>query len=562
MNSIKFVIILVILFLLIFLIFKNKEKAESYDYIVVGAGAAGCVVAVRLAEKGYKVALLDSADNFNDNINVETPYNCYLLWDNPDYPPPYDFDQWIFKTSNGRKYPRGVGWGGSSNHHAMVATRGKSYIYDIWAEMLNDPSWSYKNILKYFKKSEKTLFDSCPELRGKNGWLSISKTEPQYFELELMNRINQYYGIPIFESLNCTDEDGLGFWDFTINEKGRRSHSGVDLLQPYLEKGKNIKMINNSLVTKVIFDGNKAKGVEFIPKKYVYQASTQNKKEKCLPKRKIYAKKEIILSGGVINSPQILLLSGIGGKEELEGLNIPVIYNNPEVGRNLEDHLELFVVYKLQNVNYTYQADNKTKFLFQNYLASGKGPYANFNSASGIDIDGLHIQFINSASQDFNIEEWYNKYDIINDSYFTFLIEVSDCKSKGILKLRSDDPTETPYINSNLNIPENMIKMYQGLKMVDEWMNLPEIRNKFNPQRVYPEPEIDNYSLLKHFLDDKYSGHHLSSSCSMGKVVDSGGRVYGVKGLRVIDGSIFPKIPTANPCIPTYMVAEKISDEI
>lgn len=560
MNLFKIIIISVILILLLCLIIK-KNKSE-FDYIVVGAGAAGCIVAVRLAEKGYKVALIDSAENFNDNINVETPYNCYLLWDNPDYPPPYDFDEWIFTTSNGRKYPRGVGWGGSSNHHAMVATRGKSYIYDIWAEMLNDPSWSFKNVLKYFKKSEKVLFDSCPELRGKDGWLSISKSEPQYFELELMKRINQHYKIPIFESLNCTDEDGLGFYDFTINEKGRRSHAGLDLLQPYLQKGKNIKMINNSLVTKIIFENNQAKGVEYIPKKYVYQASTQNKPSNFYQTNCIYAKKEIILSGGVINSPQILLLSGIGCQEDLEKLNIPVIYNNPEVGRNLEDHLELFVVYQLENVNYTYQADNKEGFLFKNYLASGKGPYANFNSASGIDIDGLHIQFINSASQDFNIEEWYNKYDILNNSYFTFLIEVSDCKSKGILKLNSSDPTETPYINSNLNIPENMIKMYQGLMMVDDFMNLPEIKNKFKPRRVHPEPEINNYSSLKEFLDQKSSGHHLSSSCAMGKVVDSKGKVYGVKNVRVIDGSIFPKIPTANPCIPTYMVAEKIVDEM
>jgi choline dehydrogenase len=275
------VIIIISLILIISLL--SLYQRHTYDYVIVGAGAAGCIVAVRLAEKGYRVALIDSAENFNDNINVETPYNCYLLWDNPDYQPPYDFDEWIFTTANGRKYPRGVGWGGSSNHHAMVATRGKSYIYDIWSEMLNDSSWSYKNVVKYFKKSEKCLFNSCPEKRGKNGWLSISKSEPQYFELELMNNINKYYNIPVIESFNCTDEDGVGFYDFTINDMGRRSHSGVDLLEPALKKGLKIKTIDNSLVTKVIFDKNKkAIGVEYIPKKYVYQASTQNKITKCL----------------------------------------------------------------------------------------------------------------------------------------------------------------------------------------------------------------------------------------------------------------------------------------
>jgi choline dehydrogenase len=545
-------------------------QTKKFDFIIVGAGASGCVIAYNLIMNNFTVALVDSGNNYDDNYNVKIPFQFGNLWGDVTYAPPYNppWNEWCFPSVSGNEpfvydYVRAACLGGCANHHAMVAFRGKPYIYDEWAKITNDPSWKYENCKKYFEKIEKVN-------NSKKGWLSINHTEPELFDLKMLYTITNNFNIPLVEN-TIEDQNGIGFWNFMITQNGERSSSSISLISKILNHP-NLTFISDHLVTKVLFENKTAKGVEIAKGRTLYKANTEYQAtDKPIEYSELYCCKEVILCGGAINSPQILMLSGIGNKTMLDTFDIKIINDLPEVGQNLMDHPEMWNNYQLFNIQHRWQIYFPFSFdnpIYNEYKKWNNGPYKvpfssiglNYTTESNYD---LHIGIYTIPSNNFNVSEWFYDYNYTENTYASFLIENSKPKSKGYISLQSNSPFDIPYINEELNTDENataiaegVIKMREIISSISEW----------SPKEVYPTNQNGdplNFEELKQFFKQKSSyGHHMCGTCSMSKVVDSNGLVYGVDKLRIVDASIFPTIVSANPCLPVYMVAEKISDVI
>jgi len=538
-----------------------------FDFIVVGAGAAGCVVAKNLVKNGFTVALVEAADDFNSNYYVQIPSLFGNLWGDVTYAPKdcaYSppWNEWSFPSYSGDEpkiydYVRGSNVGGSANHHAMVCFRGSPSVYDTWAELVQDPSWRYENVKYIFDDIQKT-------------WLSISHTEPEEFELRFMQKTINEFNIP-FTPQTSESQKGIGFWDFMIDSNGVRSSSSIALL-PSIRKSKKCTFFLNCQVSRIIFKNNCAVGIEHYKGKHLYNADTLSD---CQTNTSgpfvLRARHEVILCGGAINSPQVLLLSGIGDKEQLQGFDIPVVYNNPEVGRNMMDHPEMWNNYEIFNITHRWQVFfpfSMTSPDYINYKDWKVGPTRYPFSATGMNTalpdtsHELHIGIYTIPSNNFNTREWFFDYDYKNKTYASFLIEFAnpDPNSRGVLTLRSGSPFDVPNINMKLNTDENATVIAQGVLLIRSIMK--SLENNYSPVEVYPPGELDQKGLEEFFKSQSAYGHHICGTCSMGKVVDNKCRVYGVKRLRVVDASIFPTIVSANPCFPVYMVAEKISRDI
>jgi len=563
----------------VFLIFfKKNYKLKMFDFIIVGAGASGCVLAARLIENGFTVGLVDAGDNYNSNYNVRIPFQFGNLWGDVTYAPPYQppWNEWSFPSVSGKEpfvydYVRAACLGGCANHHAMVAFRGKPSVYDEWAQMTGDPSWEYKNLVPYFERIEQINTPKrCPETQGgRHGWLGISHTEPELFELEFMKTAINDFGVP-YQPNVLEDGNGIGFWDYMITKDGERSSSSLSLLSKHL-KNPRLTYFPNHLVTRVLFRcGQIAHGVEMVEGRTLYAADTEYTPSTTPPpSKKIFCRHEVLLCGGFINSPQVLMLSGIGPENELTSLGIPVVKDLPEVGKNLMDHPEMWNNYELHNIRHRWQVYFPLDFsspVYQDYKCWNNGVLKVPFSATGMNITSpseydLHIGIYTIPSNNFNVSEWFSDYDFTNKTYGSFLIENSAPTSKGYLSLTSASPFDVPYINEALNTDENATALAEGVLQIRQMMaKHPEWRAKEVYPSVNGKGELSFEELREFFKKRSAYGHHGCGTCGMTKVVDSKLRVFGIKRLRVVDASIFPTITSANPCLPVYMVAEKTSD--
>jgi len=544
---------------------KLKRECQTFDFIIVGAGAAGCVVTHNLTEAGFTVALVESADDYNSNFYVRIPSLFGNLWgdvtyapSNCEYSPPWN--EWSFPSFSGEEpkiydYVRGSNIGGSANHHAMVCFRGNPEVYDKWAVIANDSSWRYDNV--------KHIFDHI-----QNTWLSISHTEPEEFELRFMQKAINEFGIP-FVANTTESQKGIGFWDFMIDEKGVRSSSSLALL-PKIRKSKKCTFFSYCHATRVLFNGTRTYGIEYYKGKHLYQADTLRE---CQTQKdgpfQIRCRYEVILCGGAINSAQLLLLSGIGEREQLEVLGIPVVLDSPHVGKNMMDHPEIWNNYELSHIRHRWQVffpfsmDSPD---YINYKTWKVGPTRYPFSATGLtshdNTTGIehHIGIYTIASNNFNTKEWFFDYDYKGKTYASFLIEFANPQSTGELTLRSSDPFDVPIINMKLNTDQNAQAIARGVELIRGIMS--SLKNDYAPIEVYPPGNLDQKGLETFFKEQSSYGHHICGTCAMGKVVDGKCRVKGIQRLRVVDASIFPMITSANPCFPVYMVAEKISRDI
>jgi choline dehydrogenase len=383
------------------------------------------------------------------------------------------------------------------------------------------------------------------------------------------------------------------------NTTGTRSYAAFDLLTPMIKKQKNITVIDNALALKVLTCKShgtlKAKGVEYQKGAFSYKANTQFTPNHATPK-KIFAKREVILCGGAINTPQIMMLSGLGPKDHLESLGIPVLVDLPGVGSNLQDHLEVFVNFRFAKPFY-FASDtinaldlvNPNDPAYQNFLISGRGPYDAVGDIgvlewfSGVGPKNplkpdLHIQFKNAYFQDFNINDWIATVDP-TFSYAGFVIEVAHPVAPyGTIRLRSSNPHDTPIIDENLANTHNAKVLANGIIIARNLYNQPfnnygvptTVAQRYQATEVGPLAAVPSNvpALVKYIKRNSAFGHHISCTCRMGKkddplaVTDSKLRVRGIPNLRIVDASIFPNIPGGNTCVPVYMVAEKASDEI
>ncbi|MBC7837388.1 MAG: GMC family oxidoreductase N-terminal domain-containing protein [Nitrospiraceae bacterium] len=586
------------------------------DYIVVGGGAAGSVVAARLAEDGRRsVILLEAGPNNTADPTIALAAKFAFLYDMPaPVGPSPSPSHWGFVSKQNGKdycYPRGTGLGGSTNHHATVDGRGSPLVYDEWVKQTGDERWSYEHLLPFFMKMENFDVPYIDErVHGKNGWLHIKRAKLEKgFHPDILNVAMQEFGMPFRHDFYNDPKNfaGIGWCDMQVHADGRRSNAAVDLLLPTLEKTQkngwnNLQILTDKLVTKVLIDKNRVVGVEALDAARAYKADAAYRSESRTAKKiTVTAKKEVILCGGAINTPQILMLSGIGPKAHLSQHGIPVIKDLPGVGSHLQDHSEVGHVFHMKNLpnkiwrwQSTFLAEAAPKYaanadpssFTENYIPIVMDWFSGFDAPNPVHPD-LHIHVATVFFRDFNLNpQKFNDSNPLKASYLnefvsqvdaaepkafnTFLIEcVKPSATRGNITLSNADPTESPVVDLGLyEADADVTRVAMGIQLLRKMMRHSNIQ-QYGPEEVLPGPGCESLDQVKDYLK-KYSsfGHHMSGTAKMGKatdpmaVVSSQFKVFGIEGLKVCDASVFPEIPSYNTSRPSYLVGEVLANMI
>ena len=527
---------------------------QNYDYLIVGAGSAGCVLANRLsAQSNNSVAIFESGSNSNSwkvdmpSALLYTMHDPKMNWKYYSEPEPYLNNRKIF-------CPRGKMIGGCSSHNGMVFVRGHPEDFNRWASY-GLKNWDYNHVLPYFKKLE--CWSGGENLyRGGSGPLKVNRStiNSKFPLFQAVLNAAKESGFEIFEDSNGYKQEGFGTFDVTIHQ-GKRYGAGKAYLDD-IKNNSNVEIFTNSNVSKIIFKNKVAIGVE---------VSINGNKEI------YYANKEILISAGSINSPKILQLSGIGNAIELKKYGIEIIHNLPGVGENLQDHLEMYIQYKSKkketlydlSTNYLTQAIEGMKwFLFK------KGMLAN----SHLELGG----FVKTSSQYSHPNIQYHffpslvfNHGLTNPSFEGFQLHASPNrpKSRGYVKIRSNDFNEDPLIQFNyLKEEQDLIQMRDSIEIANKIFKQPSLK-PYLGERLRPsnncetEEELDE--IIRSTADTAY---HPSCTNKMGidkySVVDQEMRVHGLQNIRIIDSSIMPDIVSGNLNAATLMIAEKASDII
>ncbi len=525
------------------------------DYVIVGAGSAGCAIAFRLTEAGHKVTILEFGGHDRSPL-IQMP--AALSY--PMNMERYDWGYWSEPEPHlaGRKLacPRGKVIGGSSSINGMVYVRGHAKDFDTWAEM-GASGWSYSDILPYYRRLEKLDYAGSEEvenLRGINGPLNITKGKrmnPLTLAFEKAGAQAGYQSTPDY---NGKQQEGFGPMDQTI-KNGLRWSSAKAYLKPAIQSG-NCQVIRG-LATKIIIENSQATGVEY----------TQGNKKSVLS-----ASKEVIISASAINSPKLLLLSGIGPASELKSKGIKVVADRPGVGKNLQDHLELYIqmASKKPVSLYKYWNPIGKAWVGLRWFISKSGPGASnqFESAAfirskaGVEYPDIQYHFLPLAVR-------YDGKLPVKGHGFQAHVGPMRSQSRGYVTLRSSDPKEPPKIQFNyMSHESDWIDFRNCIRLTREIFSQPAFE-PFAKSEISPGKEIQSDDQLNDFIRDNVeSAYHPCGTCKMGdksdpmSVVDPETRVIGVDKVRVADSSIFPQITNGNLNAPSIMVGEKASDHI
>ena len=523
----------------------------NFDYLVIGSGAAGCVLANRLSENSQNSVALFEAGKSSDIWKVKMPLALLYVMHDPKYnwkyysePEPFLNDRKIF-------CPRGKMIGGCSAHNGMVHVRGNPNDFERWASF-GVPSWSYKNVLPYFKKIE-NWSGGKNEYRGSNGLLPVNQSKNNNPLFKAFIKSAEEAGYKANSDMNGKDQEGFGMYDVNINN-GRRASASKHYLKP-AENRKNLNIFSNSFVERIIFDGQKAIGIE---------VKIKNKTEK------VFANKEVIVSAGSINSPQLLMLSGIGPAKHLNGLGINVVKDLPGVGKNLQDHLETYVQRECKTPDTLYSATkllNKLVLGIQWFLfKSGIGAHSHLEAGgfvkSSTDEPDPNIQFHFFPS--FVID-----HGLIEPKSHGFQLHASPNrpKSRGEITLKSSNPYDYPKILFNYLENEEDLKLTRECIHIARKILSQDALKPFAGKEVGPgSDKVSDEDLNEYIRANAETAYHPCGTLKMGidkmAVIDEKLKIHGLQNIRVIDASIIPEITSGNLHAPTLMIAEKGSDII
>jgi choline dehydrogenase len=523
----------------------------KFDYLIIGAGTAGCVLANRLSENPQNDVAIFEAGGNSDIWKVNMPLALLYTMHDPKYNFKY-YSEPEPHLNNRRLFcPRGKMIGGCSAHNGMVYVRGNKEDYRRWASFgLKD--WDYEKVLPYFKKIE-TWSGGENEYRGGDGILPINQSQNNNPLFKAFLASAEEAGHKINKDMNGEDQEGFGMYDVTIH-KGERASASKYYLNPARKKS-NLKVFTQSFVEKIIFEGTKAIGIEV------------NIKGKI---NKIFANKEIILSGGSINSPQLLMLSGVGPASHIKEKGIEVIKNIPGVGRNLQDHLETYIQQECNTSDTLYKYINKFNMIKAGiqWFLNKSGPCStSFLEAGGFcksspDKEYPNIQFHFFPS--FVID--HGKVDPDAHGY-QLHASLNQPKSRGNIELNTSNPYDHPKIQ--FNYLEDEYDLNETVKCIHVAREILK-QNSMKPyagKEIGPGDHAQNEEEIKEYIRSKAeTAYHPSCTLKMGvdkmAVVNEKLKVNGLQNLRVADASVMPEITSGNLNAPTLMIAERAADFI
>ena len=527
-------------------------KEVNYDYIIVGAGSAGCVLANRLTEDGRHRVLLLETGGSDKSIFIQMPTALSIPMNTKKYAWQFETEPEPYLDNRRMHCPRGKVLGGSSSINGMVYVRGHARDFDEWQEQ-GAEGWDYRHCLPYFKKAETWAF-GADDYRGDQGPLGVNNgnnmQNPLYKAFVDAGVDAGYFAT---DDYNGERQEGFGAMHMTV-KNGRRWSTANAYLRPAMARD-NLTVVTHALVHKVLLEGKQATGVRY---------------EKDGKLVDVTASEEVILSAGSIGSPHLLQLSGIGNRGVLEQAEIPVNHELPGVGGNLQDHLEFYFQFRCkQPVSLNGKLDwwNKLKIGVRWLLKKdGLGATNHFESCgfirskAGVEWPDLQYHFLPAAMR-------YDGKEAFDGDGFQLHVGHNKPKSRGSVYVQSDDPRQPPRILFNYLKHEDDREGFRDcVRLTREIVSQPAM-DAYRGSEIQPGVDVQSDEDIDAFVRQAVeSAYHPSCTCKMGMddqaVVGPDTRVHGLTGLRVVDSSIFPTIPNGNLNAPTIMVAERAADLI
>ena len=526
---------------------------ETFDYIIVGAGSAGCVLAGRLTEDGRSSVLVLEYGGSDRSIFIQMPAALSIPMNSKTYNWGYESEPEPHLGGRRIACPRGKVIGGSSSINGMVYVRGHPLDFERWEEE-GAQGWGYRNVLPYFRRAE-SFAGGADAYRGGDGPLTTArgrKSNPLYGAFIEAGR---QAGYAVSADLNGERQEGFGALDMTVRD-GVRASAANAYLKPAMKRP-NLNVLTHALATRVAFDGRRAAGVH-------YRRGGREHLAK--------ARREVILCGGPINSPQLLKLSGVGPARELRSLGIGVVADRPGVGENLQDHLELTVqAASRQPITLFSHAGLVGRALVgAEWLMRGRGLGASnhfeaggfIRSRAGVRYPDIQFHFLPMAVA-------YDGSMLAREHGFQAHVGPMRSKSRGSVRLKSTDPAESPRIQFNyMSHPEDWIEMRACVRLTRE-IFAQRAFDAYRGREIKPGADCVSDEAIDAFVREHVeSAYHPSCTCKIGSpadplaVVDPKTRVIGVEALRVVDSSIMPSITNGNLNAPTIVIGEKAADMI